>query len=473
MTTPPQIVRRLVGLLGLAGLAGLVMLSGPTACTDVAGGGGSSRCEINSDCPLPEVCIEERCVIQCRIDADCPAGEQCEENICVDPLAGCLSDADCISFGLVCDVVQRRCVAALSDMRVAVRDASPMDRGQPADDARVSPPRDAMPPPPRDAVPPRDAAPPPPRDAAPPPRDAAPPPRDAAPPPIDAAPPVRGDGRYGDPCRCAADCQSGFCLQNPYNDFAGQCSQRCGAGVADPGCPDIDRCVQARVPPLTPGCPDPGLDIEEGDIVEVCAPNETGIPCRGAADCIIDGVCITPPDPLAGGGGVTVQPVCGARCAGDQGCPVGFNCQAVPTQGGGQVDVCAAATEVAACPDGLDASCDAFCAAPGLGRCIGIDQAFGYCGCACRNGGDCPLGFACSRDVLDTGDPVRPGICLPIAGYNCPQGDNSCLSLLCAPPQGNDPFDRCTAPCNGPQDCPQGYNCIQPQGAQITVCVVQ
>jgi len=318
----------------------------------------------------------------------------------------------------------------------------------------------------------------PPIDARPPPRDAEPP-VDATPPDPDAAPPVRGDAQYGDPCRCGADCASGFCLQNTYRDFGGQCSAQCGANAAVVRCPGIARCGQARVPALSPGCPDPGLGLDEGDLVQVCAPNETGIACRGPADCIIDGVCVSPPDPVASPV-VAVQSICGARCEDDQGCPTGFRCQDVGMQGGQQVRVCAAAVDVAACPDGSNQSCGGVCPMqPGddpldISYCIRLDQSpGGFCSCSCRNAGDCPVGFACSRGVLDTGNAARPGICLPIAGYTCPQGDAACLSTLCAPPQGNDTLDRCTAPCTGPADCPTGYTCAQPPGAQITVCVVQ
>lgn len=442
----------------------LCALAALAGCTDTTGG-GSSRCALNSDCPLPEVCVDERCVIECRITADCPAGEQCEDSICVDPLADCLSDADCRPFGLVCELGLRRCVAEMADMRVLTRDTS-------------LPELDAERPDMRPPQPPVDAGP---RPDARPPRDAAPPPIDATPPPIDAAPPIRGDARYGDPCRCGADCQSGLCLQNPYNDFAGQCSARCGAGQPQPTCPGIDRCVRSLAPGPAPGCPDPGLGLGEGDIIEVCAPNETGIPCRGPADCIIDGTCITPPDPFSGRG-ATVQAVCGARCDGDQGCPTGFRCQAIPTQGGGRVNVCAAASAVSICPDGSNGTCGGVCPlAAGVdplvvSHCLvapGLENGPGLCSCTCRNVGDCPVGFACSRGLIAHDDPSRPGMCLPIAGYNCPQGDAACYSEICAPPQGQDPFDRCTAPCNGPGDCPQGYGCQRPPGAGFDVCVVQ
>ncbi|MCA9540248.1 MAG: hypothetical protein KC620_15225, partial [Myxococcales bacterium] len=87
--------------------AGLICSLLTVHCTDVSSSGNS--CTLNTDCPLPEVCIENRCRLECRIDSDCADGERCLDSVCVDPFADCLSDADCREFGLICDVITRRC----------------------------------------------------------------------------------------------------------------------------------------------------------------------------------------------------------------------------------------------------------------------------------------------------------------------------------------------------------------------------
>lgn len=437
----------------------LMALAALVGCTDTAGSSGARGCRGDTDCPLPERCVDARCVIECRADLDCAPTEECRDNVCVDPLAGCTSDADCRAFGLVCDIRTRSCVEPRdggSPADAAPRDAALLVDGLPVIDAEPDP----------EPEPPRDRGVDPPRDATPPPLDRAVPPPDAA---LPDQGPIRGDARYGDPCRCGADCASGFCLQNPYTG-GGQCTATCGGGRA---CEGIDRCVQARVPALAPGCPDPGTGFGEGDVIEICAPNETGVACRGGGDCVIDGLCITPPNPLVGQ--IPVQAVCGARCQDDRGCPAGFRCGPVGVQGGGQVQACGAAVQIAACPDGSNRSCGGVCAGGlAVSHCLVLDDGpGGYCSCACRTGADCPLGFACSPGVLDTGDPARPGICLPIAGYTCPAGDAQCLSTICLPGGAPGQPDQCTAPCAGPADCPGGYDCLPVPDSDLSICVAR
>lgn len=439
--------------IAICGFAGVL-----AGCTDSVGSGSARGCSLNSDCPLPERCIDGRCAVQCRDDTDCLPIEECRGSVCLDPLAGCTSDGDCRAFGLVCDIERRYCVAGEVAGDAAPRDAQPLIDGLPVLDAQPEPEPDRGVDPPRDASPVDRSVP----DAEL--RDASLP--DASPP--DAGP-TRGDGRYGDPCRCGADCASGFCLDNPYLGV-GQCTALCDGGRA---CEGIDRCVQARVPGREPGCPDPGTGHREGDVISICAPNETGVACRGGGDCFIDGLCITPPNPLPGQ--VPVQPTCGARCVDDRGCPAGFRCQAVAVQGGGQVQACGAAVQIAACPDGSNRSCGGICALGiDVSHCLVIDQGpGGYCSCACRTGADCPLGFACSPGIIDTGDPARPGICLPVAGYTCPAGEAQCLSLLCLPGGGPGQPNQCTAPCTGPGDCPGGYDCLPVPDGNFSLCVAR
>lgn len=445
----------------------VVLMSAVSGCTDEVGSGSARGCSLNTDCPLPESCIDGRCALECRADRDCPAGEQCIDSLCVDPFEGCTTDADCraLGAGLVCDLNDRRCVPL--DAFVLDQGAQPRDMGQFIDGLPIL---DAEP---DTAAPDRGV------DMSRPPVDMSVAPDRAVPPPDmrvvepDMGP-AGGNAPYGDPCQCAADCASGFCLQNPYTGV-GQCTALCGGARV---CEGIDRCVQARVPGIRPGCPDPGTGVVEGQVVEICAPNETGVPCRGPADCLIDGTCITPPNPLAGQ--VPVQASCGARCVDDRGCPAGYRCQAVPVQGGGQVQVCGAAVQVAACPDGSNGSCGGVCPlAAGVdpldvSHCLVIDAGpGGYCSCSCRTSADCPLGFACSPGVIDTGDPTRPNICLPMAGFTCPQGEAQCLSLMCIPPTApTQASAQCSAPCTGPQDCPSGYDCVA-AGGGLNVCAAR
>ena len=140
--------------------------------------------------------------------------------------------------------------------------------------------------------------------------DSTPPLQDAqSPPPPQDMNVVRGAGMHGDSCRCGADCMSGLCLPNPYNQFAGQCTSECGGGVA---CPGVERCIAVTVPEPSNNCPPAGLNHEVGSQINVCAPNETGIPCQLPRDCLFDGVCLNPPNPVPGQ--VNVQSICAARC---------------------------------------------------------------------------------------------------------------------------------------------------------------
>ena len=137
-------------------------------------------------------------------------------------------------------------------------------------------------------------------------------------------------------------------------------------------------------------------------------------------------------------------------------------------------------TQVSTCPDGSNATCGGICPLfPGddpveVSHCIVLaPNQPGYCSCSCSSNVHCPSGFACSRNVIDTEDPNRPGICLPIAGYTCPIGNDSCLSLACVGRLESELFSRCTAPCSAPNDCPEGYGC-QPVGEEAGLfCVAE
>jgi hypothetical protein len=460
-------------------------------CEDGASGAG---CVENRECELPLSCIEGVCQIECRADRDCNRGQICFESACYAPVDSCRIDNECVPFGQVCDeilglcvppgasschptlspcaggedCVEGRCLLPTRDARAPrprVDDGGVpfLDLGRPAPDAGDAPPRP-------------DAARPPRPDAARPvlPRDAAPPP------PPDAALPA-GDRAYGDPCDCASQCASGFCVENPHlpeGEGRGSCTEVCQPQV---GCPGVDRCVPAEVPPDKAGCPPAGHDLQVGDRVNVCVTNETGIPCnvQDPVACRIEGTCVQPPDAIPGV--IPVQAACAAGCGRDDDCPPGFNC-AVQNIGGRQVQVCSPGTTVInICPGGDFLQCgQGTCPNPG-GRneaditfCLQLGQGDGYCSCSCGSSADCPAGFACSRNVIDTGDPSRAGICLPMAGYTCrPQqgGELSCPSQACAGVAEGELFGRCTAPCQADRDCPAGYVCndVDNQG---TFCVV-
>lgn len=438
-------------------------------------------CQVSADCPLPLVCLGAtmatgqapatagRCAQECRVDSDCPDG-LCIDDVCHAPDRSCRVNEDCVPFGRSCDPASRRCVAPcgidrscptaticigtvcqpVNGQSDAGRIQRPMDAGATRVDAR------------RPMVDARVV-----RDAAQRPVDAnmSIPDRAMSPPPDMAV--NRGDGQYGDSCRCGADCQTGLCLPNPYKQFAGECSRTCDAGNR---CPGVDRCIDVSVPPVSPNCPPAGLAYEVGQLISVCAVNETGIPCNTGQECIIDGICLTPPNPLEGI--VAVQKACAARCDDDQGCPVGFRCSAVTVNGGGMTNVCAPEAQLHQCPDGSNQSCGGVCPLqPGddelnVSHCIVFGEGQpGYCSCSCQTSAQCPAGFACSRNIIDTGDIRRPGICLPISGYTCPMGHDSCLSAGCIGQLEVEMFSRCTAPCASPNDCPTGYRCMPgPEG---------
>jgi hypothetical protein len=453
---------------------------------------GDLSCTTNSDCPLPLICIGAtssadtgigslgRCLVECRVDTDCSQG-LCVESVCRQPDGPCRQSTDCAAFGRICDPGLRICVQPCSaddtcsggdrcvDGRCQRSNSPRQDGGGGArdpDQGVVRAPRDASTSPGR--------------------RDASAQPRDAAR-PIDAQGSrpdrgvpggpdmgvIRGNAEYGEPCRCGADCATGLCVPNPYNQFAGQCSAQCGARDR---CPGVDRCIDVSVPEANGTCPPSGLGFRAGEIIQVCAVNETGVPCNEGANCILDGVCLPPANPIPNQ--VDVPAACAARCDADNQCPAGFRCADQRTDNGQVVSICSPATTVHSCPDGSNRTCGGVCPDfPGvdpvdISHCVVLDDNQpGYCSCACSSTVHCPDGFACSRNIIDTGDRARPGICLPISGYTCPLGNETCLSQGCAPQLEAELFTRCTAPCSNANDCPTGYGCIEIPGEGGRYCI--
>lgn len=419
--------------------------------------GGEADCTANRDCPLPFSCIGGKCIPECRITPDCEQGSVCFESVCYAPVLRCQLDEQCAPFGQICELQTQRCINPPMD-----GDALPMvDQGRPdrgvapdatlPQDMRVI---DARPPGDMRVVDMRDV---PPVDMG--------PVIDAMPPPDMGTP---GQGTYGEDCRCGSDCTSGFCVENK---LLGRrvCTDRC---ANDQACPSIDTCIPVQVSmgsgecPAVPGGPQPG------EIVPVCIPNDTGFPCdrdRPQNPCN-SGICLSPPDPAPW---INVQDVCAVVCQDDRKCPPGFACQEIPGVDG---RICAPDAEVTTCPNSTVNECAGVCrVAAGdpldATLCLNImgDEGPGFCSCTCNDRVDCPRGFACSRGIIDTGDPARPGICMLMAGYRCPlEVDDpnamQCPSFSCA--ADDIPANSvCTAPCRGEQDCPIGMQCRPIDGA--------
>jgi len=174
--------------------------------------------------------------------------------------------------------------------------------------------------------------------------------------------------------------------------------------------------------------------------------------------------------------------LCGASCDADEHCPAGYRCDFINIAGQG-FNLCQPAVEISPCPDGTNRACGGVCPLEGgerdedVAHCIVVDErAPGYCACSCRDASDCPQGFGCGRQVFDSGDPQRPGICLPIAGFICPEGPNggaACLSLACYDAPGDDRPPQCTTICDRRADCPEDYACRAVPGEGINVCLPQ
>ena len=193
-------------------------------------------------------------------------------------------------------------------------------------------------------------------------------------------------------------------------------------------------------------------------------------------DCIIDSTCVMPPNPIPGQVDGPSRHV--LRCVMMiWSAPSAIDakmCRVYP----GAREFVMRRLRCSACPDGSNQTCGGVCpVAAGINEvdvshCILLDQgAGGYCSCSCASAAQCPSGFVCSRDVIPTGDPARPGICLPVAGYTCPQGGDSCLSTICASQRPGSLYRQCTAPCVGPQDCPEGMICVEDPELGMRVCV--
>jgi hypothetical protein len=271
-------------------------------------------------------------------------------------------------------------------------------------------------------------------------------------------------GQYGEGCNCASDCESGFCVQNKMRRMR-TCTDQCDQ---DSDCLGLATCLQAVVQESGPSCPDINENAPPvGTQVGVCITNETGYPCEQPNQCT-SGICLSPPTPVDW---ASPQSICTMNCMSDDKCPAGYQCREAQGVNG---RVCQPQLEVSQCPGGQATECGGICPIPS-GRqeadiviCLNMQpNTPGYCSCSCVNASDCPNGFACSQ-IGETGDPTRPGVCLPISGYQCPQsndGVEQCLSATCAV-EDEVEFSYCTAFCNNDASCPTGYRCESVDGSQ-------
>lgn len=361
----------------------------------------------------------------------CPRGEVCDDDgDCVPADAGTAPRRDLGRQRLDLGRHDRAVVDMRPPVDAAPQDQATRDQAPPLDQA-VRPDQQ-----PRDQAAPVDMAPPP---------DLAPPvdmalPLDRAVP--DQGPPLAG---YGQVCRAAAQCLSGLCVGDPTTG-QGMCTSPCATSAT---CPGADVCLAV-------------------DGQGVCVRNETGRPCAGPGDCL-EGLCgDAQPAPV---GWLAASQICVARCTDDRKCPVGYRCDAI---GGVDGRVCLPDVELAAlCPGGAAAECPA-CAAPGDARlCLSPEDFDGYCACACASAADCPRGWACHHALAETGDPARPGACVPVSGLRCAAqvqgGAVQCPGLDCSP-DGLDPADAfCTAACRNDLDCPGAYVCRLRAGQALCV----
>lgn len=260
---------------------------------------------------------------------------------------------------------------------------------------------------------------------------------------------MMGEGQYGERCNAASDCQTGYCVENKVTGQR-QCTQECANANT---CPGTDLCIGAQSP--------------QGGVVNVCFPNDTGLPCGRAQDACVGGICLTVPG-TAELNWLNPSPVCSTPCENDFKCPQGFRCLPAATGGGGMQDVCVPNVDLRVCPQGNAAACQGVCPNAGPNDPLCVNSAAdgnsnGFCSCTCQSAQDCPRGYACQ----DFGEQRA---CLPVAGYNCylpgDQGTLQCLSGTCLRDDERPDLSYCTAFCNAPQDCPADYDCVGvPDGA--------
>ncbi|MFN3201202.1 MAG: hypothetical protein ACE366_22570 [Bradymonadia bacterium] len=369
-----------------------------------AGGGVGMACRRNAECPLPLLCIDNECALECRIDRDCEDGERCVDNLCTGGEGGQGGAGGVPQGGMGGD-------GGMGGVPQG-GDGGAGGMGGVPQGGMGGEPMGGM---------------------------------------------MMGDGQYGDRCDGAAQCESGFCVENKRT---GQ--RQCTIGCANANsCPGTDLCLGAQSP--------------EGGIVNVCFPNDTGLPCGGPGDVCVSGFCLQVPGSTELSW-FTPPPVCSAPCENDFKCPQGYRCLPVNTDNGMQ-NLCAPNVDVRVCPQGNNAACAGVCPGGGNGGCVAYVQqpgGNGFCSCTCQTSAQCPRGFACN-DFNDG----NGGACVPLAGYKCnvggQQGADQCLTGACLYNDERPNLSACTAFCANAQGCPEDYSCNaipDGNGGMANVCVL-
>jgi hypothetical protein len=179
-------------------------------------------------------------------------------------------------------------------------------------------------------------------------------------------------GSYGSPCRSAAECESGWCIQNTVAGRS-ECTKACGR---DADCPAPHFCGgTART-------------VDLGLAADVCLESDAGGAC---GSCLVYD--------LNGGGGMCE---CTTPCSAAARCPGGFACSPVLADDG-SIDVCIRIGGL--CFMQMHEMCISNVC---LSSEFGID---GVCSAACAATADCPAGWTCGASLL--APPGLDRVCLP------------------------------------------------------------
>ena len=184
-----------------------------TSCDGDTSPNGVS-CGYNTDCPIPERCIDGLCRLECRVSTDCQQREKCFEGVCYARPSVCRDNEECAPFQEVCESRSGRCLppgeltAGTNAGTTAGMTADTMAGAEGGietggESVVVS----------------------------------------AGAENAGAETQMMRMGAYGDDCNCPSDCASGYCVVNKMKRRR-TCSSGC-EGDAD--CPGIDTCLQAQV----------------------------------------------------------------------------------------------------------------------------------------------------------------------------------------------------------------------------------
>jgi len=313
--------------------------------------------------------------------------------------------------------------------------------------------------------------------------------------PVDTAPPADTadaeivEGGFASPCSSNEDCDSGWCVEGPEGYICTKlCDSACPEGFA---CKSVTSsvdpafiCLPELRRPCSPcqtdaQCPQGGRCLEL-DGSRGCAP-----PCADDEDCGLDFTCLASPVE-ADGGATFCQPdtgSCACRPGVDGGQRLCVNENAVgscsgvatcdPVSGWGDCDAPTPSGEVCDFTDNdcdgandedfRDASgdwtLDAHCGTCGNGCADKFDNGTGVC----SDAGSAPVCVveSCGEGYVRLNDfqCVEPPdvSCQPCAS-SATCWDGECLAV--------DGQDVCVMPCDGVDDCADGFSCVSWEGAQ-------